>query len=265
MSHSAITYPIKGLYYFFWEENRPILWQRVGRFALEVGLSSMAIMGTIVGFTFHAQRELLYLILPDFLYLTVGTIALIIMETTIPVVLLFYGKRQTIHEKLFMDVLELQGVNVERASPEEHEWIEQVKDIQRLRLQAESSRTLSVMATLPSILIDPETMSNYPKLKYFLTMPLNVIPIIGQFLFCWLNAMETATVLHHYYYSDLKGLSREDEAAIVHFKKDEYIEFGLVASALTLLPGLNVILVLTNAIGAALWAADMERAIQRIH
>ncbi|CAM6128198.1 unnamed protein product [Calypogeia fissa] len=259
MSHSAFIYPIKGLYYLFWEENRAILWQRIGRFALEVALSSMAILSTLLSFTFRIQRASLHLILPDFLYHTVGTVALIMIETAIPVVVLFHKRHRTIQEKLFEDVLQLQGVTVARASPKEYEWIQQQREIQT---QALAARRQSISA-LPSILIDPETMSNYPRIKYFITLPLNFIPIFGQALFCWLNAMETATALHKYYYSELKGLSAADRATIIHSRKAEYIEFGLVASALTLLPGFNVILILTNAVGAALWVADIEREIQR--
>jgi hypothetical protein len=35
--------------------------------------------------------------------------------------------------------------------------------------------------------------------------------------------------------------------------------FGVVATALEMIPFANLILVFTNTVGAALWAADMER------
>jgi len=102
------------------------------------------------------------------------------------------------------------------------------------------------------------TEDEHPILHYLLTLPLNFVPVVGNAMFCFLNSFPTAISLHHYYYTEMKGLSSEEFSAVVHAKKAQYQSFGFVASAFSLIPGLDIMLVLTNAVGAALWAADME-------
>lgn len=241
-------------------ENRVVLWKRIAKFAAEVGAATIAIVGSLVGFTFHAQKALVLHVLPHSLHFfgIPGTIVLILIEAAIPLTLIFYKRTQRVQQKLFVDVMHIQGVTVEKTSAEERAWIMQQRDIQ---LRQNSAPRMNMCRTL----VDPESLSNRPITKYLITLPLNFFPVAGQAAFCWLNAMDTSTMLHHYYYSKLKGLSPDEEAAVIHFRRSQYQQFGLTATLLDLTPGPNILFLLTNSVGAALWAADLEKLMQKRH
>ncbi|CAM6094378.1 unnamed protein product [Calypogeia fissa] len=252
---SASFYPIKGLFFFLRDENRVVLWKRIAKFTAEVGVAAVAICGSLFRFTFYTQQGVVLKVLPHF-FGTPGTIILILIETAIPLTLFFYKRMQRVQQKLFVDVLSIQGIKVEKASADEREWIDEQREIQRRETQGQRPNILRYLA-------DPATMYDRPLTKYLVTLPLNFVPVAGQAAFCWVNSMDMSTPLHHYYYSKLKGLTAEEEAAVIYYRRKQYEQFGLTATALSLFPGADIVLLLTNAVGAALWAADIEKAMAK--
>ncbi|KAL2628825.1 hypothetical protein R1flu_013511 [Riccia fluitans] len=251
------SYPIKGFYFFFRHGHR--LMQHVIRFVIEVIAATVGILFLLFYGTFVSQRDFLDRFLPDWLGVP-GTIALIILETAIAVVLLFQYRLEVAQHNLFISVLAIRDVRVEPVTPDEREWLQERLIPQLVGVPAHAPmKKISKKKKNQKYLSSVLTEGQHPIMRYILTLPLNFIPVAGSALFCWLNSFPTAVGLHEHYYSELKGLTPEEFSAVVHAKKPQYQHFGVVASAFSLVPGLDVILILTNAVGAALWAADMEK------
>ncbi|KAG6546842.1 hypothetical protein Mapa_011695 [Marchantia paleacea] len=251
------TYPIKGFYFFFRNGHR--LWHRVVRFVIEVILAIVGILFALFYATFPMQHDFIVRFLPHWMG-GPGAIALILLETAIAIVVLFQYRLESAQRKLFIDVLAIRRVKVEPVTPDEHSWLQERLIPQLVGVPAEApmkkvARQKKPQGYLSKVLTEDE----HPIMHFLITLPLNFVPVVGNAIFCWLNAFPTAISLHHYYYTEMKGLSSEEFSAVVHAKKPQYQHFGLIASAFSLVPGLDVILVLTNAVGAALWAADMEK------
>lgn len=64
---------------------------------------------------------------------------------------------------------------------------------------------------------------------------------------------------YHERYFQLKGLDKQARADFVKAHRGAYTAFGTAAMALNLIPIVSVLFTLTNSVGAALWASDMER------
>lgn len=257
----AWMYPVQGFYFFFRNGHR--LWQRVARFVVEVVAAIAAILIILFSATFPTQRALLIRFLPRWTG-TPGAIALILLETAIAIVILFQYRLESAQRKLFLDVLAIRNVKVDMATGEEHVWLEETlipqmagspPEAPMKKAKVRVSKKPNPAGYLSQVLTEDE----HPIMHFLLTLPLNFVPVVGNVLFCFLNSFPTAVGLHHYYYTEMKGLSSVEFSAVVHAKKAQYQSFGFVASAFSLVPGLDVILVLTNAVGAALWAADMEK------
>lgn len=250
-------YPIKGFYFFFRNAHR--LWHRVARFVLEVAIAIAGILFLLFKATFPTQRSFVLHFLPHW----TGTplaIALILLETAIAVVVLFQYRLESVQRKLFIDVLAIRKVTVEPATPDDHAWLQERLIPQLVGIPLDAPiKTLNRQRKPAAYLSQVLTEDEHPILHFLITLPLNFVPVVGNALFCFLNSFPTAISLHHYYYTEMKGLSSEEFSAVVHAKKPQYQSFGFVASAFSLIPGLDILLVLTNAVGAALWAADMEK------
>lgn len=101
-------------------------------------------------------------------------------------------------------------------------------------------------------------MAGLSFLIFFVTLPLNALPILGSVMFMCLNGMTFAWGLHASYFS-MKGLSFHQQLAFVRSNWKEYMAFGTSAIGLSMIPLLNLLLVWTNIVGAALWVVDLEK------
>lgn len=89
------------------------------------------------------------------------------------------------------------------------------------------------------------------------TLPLNLIPIVGTIAWVWLNGTILAWEYHLYYF-ELRNLSYAQQKQFVAERKSQYLSFGMQAMFLEMVPFLGSLFLFTNAIGAALFAADLE-------
>lgn len=95
-------------------------------------------------------------------------------------------------------------------------------------------------------------------IKYFLYLPLNFIPVVGTAVFILAQGRSRGPSAHERYFQ-LKGMSKSQKEQWVSEKQGAYTSFGLVAALLEMVPVAGVLFAFTNAVGAALWAADLER------
>ncbi|KAF9168272.1 hypothetical protein DFQ27_008597 [Actinomortierella ambigua] len=93
---------------------------------------------------------------------------------------------------------------------------------------------------------------------WMMTLPLNFVPVLGPLTFCYINGSARGPYVHKRYF-DMKEMTLQEREEWLAKHKSEYTTFGVMAQGLELLPFVGFIFGFTNTIGAALWAADMER------
>lgn len=112
---------------------------------------------------------------------------------------------------------------------------------------------MTAKLTSPLQKFSPEAL-----VKYLLTIPLNSIPAIGTILFVTLNGRRAGPNFLARYFQ-LKQYSEATKKAEVERRAGSLTAFGVVTVLLGLVPLANQVFELTNVIGAALMAADMEK------
>ncbi|KAF1952645.1 hypothetical protein CC80DRAFT_171780 [Byssothecium circinans] len=95
-------------------------------------------------------------------------------------------------------------------------------------------------------------------IKYFLYLPLNMIPVVGTVLFVILQGRKFGPTAHARYFQ-LKQMKKREREEFIAKRKAAYTSFGVPAVLLELVPIVGIFFAFTNTVGAALWAADMER------
>lgn len=94
-------------------------------------------------------------------------------------------------------------------------------------------------------------------LLLIVTLPLNLIPIIGSVVYAWLNGTLLAWGYHMTYF-EYKNFSYGQQKAFIKEHKVQYASFGMQAVLMEMIPGFGSLFVFTNTVGAALFAAHLE-------
>lgn len=97
-----------------------------------------------------------------------------------------------------------------------------------------------------------------------LTLPLNLIPIIGTIIYIYINGLLFGWEAHLYYF-ELKGYRYSEQKEVVDAHKHTYSSFGMQALFFEMIPGFGSLFLFTNAVGAALFAADLEAELRQSH
>lgn len=115
-------------------------------------------------------------------------------------------------------------------------------------------------------------------IRYFMYLPLNFIPVVGTVIFVILQGRRVGPAAHTRYFQ-LKGWNsaqkqkhiEEHKAAYTRFVPclaqntvgirchANHSSFGVATVLLELVPVASILFAFTNTVGAALWAADMEK------
>ena len=115
-------------------------------------------------------------------------------------------------------------------------------------------------------------------IRYVLYLPLNFIPVVGTVIFVLLQAKKAGPASHDRYFQ-LKGWSKaQKEKHVEEFRgaytgydfvpftlswsmlhQSDWNRFGVASVLLEMVPVASILFAFTNTVGAALWAADMEK------
>ncbi|CAK5279401.1 unnamed protein product [Mycena citricolor] len=98
--------------------------------------------------------------------------------------------------------------------------------------------------------------------RYVVSLPLNLVPMVGTVLFVLYNGAKTGPAYHSRYFQ-AKGMNSAARQAFVVKRQGAYTGFGASAIALGLVPVIGPIFALTSTVGAALWACDIEKKEKR--
>ena len=94
--------------------------------------------------------------------------------------------------------------------------------------------------------------------RYLLYLPLNFIPVVGTVIFILLQGKRAGPAAHTRYFQ-LKEWSNRQREVHIEEHRGGYTSFGVAAFVLEMIPFANLIFAFTNTVGAALWAADLEK------
>ncbi|KAF9955868.1 hypothetical protein BGZ72_003314 [Mortierella alpina] len=93
---------------------------------------------------------------------------------------------------------------------------------------------------------------------WLVTLPLNFVPVLGPMAFCYINGRARSPYVHRRYF-DMKEMTQQERDEWITARKSQYTTFSVIAQGLELIPFVGILFGFTNTIGAALWAADLER------
>ncbi|KAL4935031.1 hypothetical protein BDV06DRAFT_207790, partial [Aspergillus oleicola] len=96
-------------------------------------------------------------------------------------------------------------------------------------------------------------------LRSLMLLPLNFIPVIGTVMYVYVAGKKAGPGLHARYFQ-LKGLNRQQREEFVLRRRGAYTGLGMASVVLEMIPFASMVFEFSNAVGAALWAADLERA-----
>ncbi|KAJ5561829.1 hypothetical protein N7535_003708 [Penicillium sp. DV-2018c] len=96
-------------------------------------------------------------------------------------------------------------------------------------------------------------------LRSLLYLPLNLIPVVGTMLYIFMQGKRAGPALHTRYFQ-LKGWNESRREEWIANNRGAYTGLGMAACVLEMVPFASIPLSFTNAVGAALWAADLEKA-----
>jgi len=85
----------------------------------------------------------------------------------------------------------------------------------------------------------------------------NLIPVVGTVAFILLQGRSRGYTVHDRYFQ-LKKWTPAQRKAWLSDHTGAYAAFGTVATLLEMIPFVSIFFSFTNAVGAALWAADIE-------
>ncbi|KAF2460158.1 hypothetical protein BDY21DRAFT_317097 [Lineolata rhizophorae] len=99
-------------------------------------------------------------------------------------------------------------------------------------------------------------------LRSLLYLPLNFIPVVGPLLYLARRAA-TAGPAYHARYVQLRGMDAGEKKAFYARNRPGHVALGLTAVLLEMVPVVGVVGVFGSAVGAALWAGEMEERRMR--
>lgn len=204
------------------------------------------------------------------------TVAALLAESALPVYLLFDRQFERMQRKLFDATLKLKGITVEPLQQQDRQTLEnllaqhkQQRQQEQHQQQSKQNSAIGLISKLGSsamdmavrILLKPQPKEGLVmrKSRDLVTLATTVfIPFLVPLIAVRDSHAQAAGLLSRYWQQ--KGVdSSAGQNIIAQHLQWELRGFGLVAATLAYVPVLNWFMGLSNMVGAALLAADLER------
>ncbi|KZT67340.1 hypothetical protein DAEQUDRAFT_673460 [Daedalea quercina L-15889] len=125
-------------------------------------------------------------------------------------------------------------------------------------VKAGKTRGKGATASVESALVKPlQILSTGGLVRYLVTLPVNMVPVLGTVLFVLYNGYTGGPGWHSRYFQ-LKGFSKNQRQTFVGRRRGEYTVFGAATLLFNYIPLVGFLFSFTNTIGAAMWAAQLE-------
>ncbi|KAJ5794017.1 hypothetical protein N7457_000616 [Penicillium paradoxum] len=241
VTSGAWLYPFKGIFFFATHKElwRPFI-SRAGR-TMTLGLG---VTSAMFFFTYVPQMAIMAF--------TSGPLA------AISAAVLVLGESSTIANVLSRALL------VEDALIDTFDGTLVARDQEPLVSQGRQIKARSggkdAMARLGKVFTRPLSRLN-PRalLRSLLYLPLNLIPVVGTVLYIFMQGKKAGPGLHVRYFQ-LKGWNYTEREEWVKNNRGGYTGLGITSFMLEMIPFASIVFSFTNTVGAALWAADLEKA-----
>jgi len=92
----------------------------------------------------------------------------------------------------------------------------------------------------------------------FILFPLQLYPVVGIVISAWMRAYGTSRYLHSKYFKS-KNMAPHQIATYMEERKWDYRLFGFASALMEGLPIIGILFGISNQIGAAMWAHDLEK------
>ncbi|GJN91108.1 hypothetical protein Rhopal_004126-T1 [Rhodotorula paludigena] len=237
---TAYLYPIYGVVYFakhpkLLESLKPLIIR-----SLSISLVTLSVMAT---FAYLPQAAVLTVILGPLSL--IAAIPLVLAESYF--IILFLHRTfltPAVSERIFDAVLVQKGHSA---------LVEQGRALNKRGGSVELGKSL--LSPVAS------KFSMQGVVRYFVTLPLNLIPGVGTAIFLLLNGRKAGPAAHDRYFQ-LKKMDKKAKQQFVEQRSAAYTSFGAASLLLGLIPLFGPATAFTSAAGAALWAADLEKKSQ---
>lgn len=258
----AGVYPVRGLLYFV---CHPTLFKSCLALVLRLVLISAGTFLVLLITTYHLQFFALSRLLGSGVLTRIAVLGALSTEAIIPVYLLSERFTCAIRNRLFDTVLKQQGISHLRPlSSKEKATLAATaaKDQQWDQQQGKKwGLVWKVCRYIAGVVLQPSaTESSWKQyIRMACTVPVTSLFPIGPIVFAYLNGFGSAASLLDHYLIQKSMTKPADREAVYQANISQFRLFGAVAFALNLLPVFNWLFMFTNTVGAALWAADMEK------
>ncbi|KAG2418716.1 hypothetical protein HFD88_001817 [Aspergillus terreus] len=98
-------------------------------------------------------------------------------------------------------------------------------------------------------------------LRSLLLLPVNFVPVVGTLVYVFVQGRRFGPVAHERYFQ-LKGWGETKREEWLRRFQGAYTGLGMASFLLEMVPFASLVFAFTNTVGAALWAADLEKAVQ---
>ncbi|KAI9763837.1 MAG: hypothetical protein M1835_007725 [Candelina submexicana] len=233
----AYLYPLRGIVYFVTHRDlwQPLWSKLTPTLTLGVGV-------TTAMFLFTYLPQLAVLAFTSGPLAVISTTLLVLSESSTIVTVL---SKTLLIEDALIDTFD--GTLVSK------NMTNVVSEGRQIKSGNNSMAKLGKLAKKPFAKFTPKAL-----IRYLMYLPLNFIPVVGSVLFVILQGKRAGPSAHSRYFQ-LKQWSETRKDEFVHQHQAAYTSFGVASVLLELVPVASIFFAFTNTVGAALWAADLER------
>jgi len=236
-SSGAYLFPLKGIFYFVTHRAlwKPLLSRLVPTLSLSLGVVVFMFL-----FTYLPQVAILTFVNGPLAAFT--TVLLVLSESSTLVSIL---SRSFLLDEALLDVFD--GTLLARNESGV------VAEGRELKSSGDPISKLGKLIKSPFQKYSPKSL-----IRYIMYLPLNFIPVVGTVLFVLLQGRRRGPASQARYFQ-LKKWSKSQQQEWVSQHSGAYTSFGTIATLLEMVPIVNILFTFTNTVGAALWAADIEK------
>ncbi|KAK8202058.1 hypothetical protein M8818_005583 [Zalaria obscura] len=234
----AYLYPFKGIFYFL---THRALWKPLMSKLLPTLTLGISVTAGMFFFTYLPQAAVLAIFNGPLAALS--TILLVLSESS--TIFMALAKTMLIEDSL-VDTFD--GTLVSKGETNLLSSERQVKS------GGDPIARLGKLVSKPFAKFTPKAL-----IRYFMYLPLNFLPVVGTVLFILLQGKKFGPQAHSRYFQ-LKKMSKSTQEDWVEKRKGAYTGFGVVGVLLEMVPIAGILFAFTNNVGAALWAADLEKS-----
>ncbi|KAL2812430.1 hypothetical protein BJX63DRAFT_248165 [Aspergillus granulosus] len=247
----AYLYPFKGIFHL---ASRPPLYTPLLHRSLQTLTLGLSVTTSLFFFTYIPQSAVVALLTGPLAFLSPLTTALLVLTES--AALTHFLARGWILSDALIDIFD--AVLLEKGC---EALVSRGREVKKLQ----AGRGDGVVSRLGKLLKKPRFvgeggLSGWAAglARSVLLLPLNFVPLVGTVGYVYVAGKKAGPGLHERYFQ-LRGLSEREREEWVERRRGGYTGLGMASVLLEMVPFVSILFEFSNAVGAALWAADLEK------